>query len=317
MKNIRYYLLFFLVDLLLIPLGAETPKKIQQEKDALKEDNGIYKSSEKKSKDAASLENAGEINPRTLRNLAFQESNPDFSFPARKARYFYNGSSQGNKVCLSFDDGPHPQYTPQILTILKEKNVKATFFLTGENARYYPHIVKAIVESGCEVGNHSYSHPNLRNLSPEKIRGEMEKTQTEIKKACGISPLVIRFPYGVSSSEVARIAYELLLDPFFWSIDTNDYKKEISREDIIKVVLKDLKSGSIILMHDKSQKAVEAVKGLIDPIREKGYEFVTCSELAAEVRKNDYRMEKKEAEQRRNEQSIKGGEKNGTDVKIQ
>jgi peptidoglycan/xylan/chitin deacetylase (PgdA/CDA1 family) len=307
MKSIRYYLLFFLAGLLLIRSGGETPGTIQQEGNPSTEGKGLLK--DKGSGEPVPPENAGEVNPEMLRDLAFRESNPDFSFPARKARYFYNGASRGNKICLTFDDGPHPQYTPQILSILKEKKAKATFFLTGENVRYYPHIVKAIVESGCEVGNHSYSHAQLKNLALEKIREELEKNQAEIKKACGISPLVIRFPYGVSSSEIARTAYEMRMDPFFWSIDTNDYKNETTTEDIVKTVLKDVKGGSIILMHDKTQKVVESVNGLIDPIREKGYEFVTCSELAAEVRLDNRQMEKKDAREMKTEQSKKGGEK--------
>jgi peptidoglycan/xylan/chitin deacetylase (PgdA/CDA1 family) len=306
MKRSRYFLLLFLAGLLLMRSWGVPPGGTPAEKNQSKEDKTLVK--DKGSVKPVSTENGGEIDLGKLREGAFQEINPDFSFPARKARYFYHGSSQGNRICLSFDDGPHPQYTPQILSILKEKKVKATFFLTGENAKYYPHVVKAIVEAGCEVGNHSYTHPQLNKLEPEKIREELEKTQAEIKKACGISPLVIRFPYGVASSDIARIAYEMRLDPFFWSIDTNDYKNETTVEDIVKTVMKDIKGGSIILMHDKSQKVVEAVKEIIDPIREKGYEFSTCSELAAEARMKNLGMEKKESREIKTGQTIKGGE---------
>ncbi|MBN1899920.1 polysaccharide deacetylase family protein [Candidatus Sumerlaeota bacterium] len=309
MKRLRFYLLLLFSGLLLHPSGGETELSGLKSKSPSKEEKVQKEGAVADSSATASTEGEPEPGAETLRSLAFQEQNPDFSFPARKARYFYNGSRNGNKICLTFDDGPHPQYTPQILTILKEKKVKATFFLTGENSRFYPHIVKSIVDAGSEVGNHSYTHPNLRNLAPEKIREELEKTQSEIKKACGISPRAVRFPYGVASAETARIAYELRLDPFFWSIDTNDYKNETTTENIIQEVLKNVKGGSIILMHDKSQKVVEAVKGLIDPLREKGFEFVTCSELAAEARLKNHKMRQGTNQEHKTGQTGNGGAK--------
>jgi len=227
-----------------------------------------------------------------LRNLAFEEPNPDFSFPGRKRRYFYQGVSQGNNIALTFDDGPNAQFTSPLLALLREKKVPATFFLLGENVRLHPQIVKEIRESDCEVGNHSFSHMNLGNATPEKIREELEKTQFEIQKACGILPMVLRVPYGVSGEQVARAAFELKMDLFFWSIDTNDYKKTVTKDDIVKIVLKDAKGGSLILMHDNSQKVLDAVKEIIDLLREKGLNFVTCSELAREARTNQLQKEK-------------------------
>jgi len=227
-----------------------------------------------------------------LRNLAFEETNPDFSFPGRKRRYFYEGFRQGNNIALTFDDGPNPQFTSPLLSLLREKKVPATFFLLGENVRLHPQIVKEILESGCEVGNHSFSHLNLGNATQEKIREELEKTQAEIRKACGIPPMLLRVPYGASGEQVARAAFELKMDPFFWSIDTNDYKKTTTKDDIVKIVLKDAKGGSLILMHDNSQKVLDAVREIIDPLRQKGFNFVTCSELAREVRANQSQKEK-------------------------
>ncbi len=219
-----------------------------------------------------------------IRKLDFDYAPTDFSFPARKKRYFYHGWRKGNYVALSFDDGPNRHYTPPLLKVLQEKRVPATFFLIGENVRYYPQIVRQIIKSGCEVGNHSYTHPNLRNLPLDKIREQLETTQVEIKRACGVLPRVLRLPYGESSADVARIATEMRLDIFYWSIDTDDYMKKTTKADIVKRVLKHVRGGSIILMHDKSQKVVDAVREIIDPIRKKGLVFVTCSDLAARVR---------------------------------
>jgi|GEM_PF-554254 len=248
---------------------------------------------EKKGEEEHSSSGATDITPEYLRRLAFEEKDAVFTFPERKKRYFYHGLREGNLVALTFDDGPNPVYTPKLLAFLKKKNVRATFFITGENARLYPQIVREIVQCGCEVGNHSYSHPNFRKISPEKIKEELVKTQTEIKKACNASPGVVRFPYGVSSQDAARLAFEMYLDPFFWSIDTNDYKKSVTSEDIINSVLSKTKGGSIILMHDKSQKVVDAVGEIIDPLLKKGYKFATCSELSEQIRMDEYMKKKK------------------------
>jgi len=228
------------------------------------------------------------ITTETLRELFFQEKNPDFKFPARKERYIYNGPPDSNCVALTFDDGPNPQWTRPILEILKEKKVPATFFLIGENVQLRPDIVRDIVNAGCEVGNHSFNHPNMKNLTPEKVREQLEKTREEIKKACGIAPQVARLPYGVASEDAARIAFDMRLDLIFWSLDTDDYKKTVTKDDMLRTILKEIKPGSIILMHDRGQKEVDTVKEIIDPLRAKGLEFVTCSELAARVRMKKY-----------------------------
>lgn len=249
------------------------------------------------------------VTTETLRQAAFEEKNPSFEFPARKERYFYNGVSDGDSVALTFDDGPNLQWTRAVLQVLKEKKVPATFFLLGDNVRQNPEIVREIIEAGCEVGNHSYDHSNMGKLSEEKVKEQITKTQDEIKNACGIEPKVLRVPYGVASAAVAKVAYQMRLDPFFWSLDTNDYQKSVTAENMAQTVLKDVKPGSIILMHDKSQKQVDAVKAIIDPIRAKGLRFVTCSDIAAQVRA------KKHMNQQKKSQTVNSKSKN--DVKSQ
>ena len=228
------------------------------------------------------------ITSETLRQMDFAEKSPSFDFPARKARYLYNGLPDSHCIALTFDDGPNPRYTRAILGILREKKVPATFFLLGENVRRYHDIVCDIIASGCEVGNHSFSHANMRRFTPAQIREELNKTQEEIKSACGVAPRIVRFPYGVSSADVARVAFEMRLDIFFWSLDTDDYKKGVTKEDMVNTILKNAKDGSIILMHDRGQKEVDVVREIIDRIRAKGLEFVTCSEMAARVRVKRY-----------------------------
>jgi peptidoglycan-N-acetylglucosamine deacetylase len=231
--------------------------------------------------------------PEMLRDIAFSEENPDFTYPARKKRYFYKGLDNEKYVVLSFDDGPNSRYTRPLLDILKEKKVPATFYLLGKNVRLHPEIVREIIEAGSEVGNHSFTHPNMRKITPDRIREELKKTQEEIKKACGVTPGTLRFPYGVSNEVAAKTAFDERLDIFFWSIDTNDYKKNVTKDDIVKTIKDNVKGGSIILMHDKSMKVVDAVREIIDPIREMGYEFITCSDLAARKRMKKYEEKNK------------------------
>ena len=219
-----------------------------------------------------------------LREVFFSEIDPDFTFPARKERYFYNGPEDSKIIALTYDDGPHNLYTRPLLQVLEEENAPATFFLLGQNAERSPDIVSMIHEAGCETGNHSYTHPNLRKLTPEKVREEITATSDEIESATRIEPKVFRPPYGSSGEHVAQIAYELHLDIFLWNLDTNDYKNSVTSEDIVKNIVTNVRGGSIILMHDKSRKVIDATREVIPILRERGYEFVTCSELARRVR---------------------------------
>ena len=195
----KYPILFIIIfPFLCILSGAQTPNDSELSKDnePVTAEAGTSTASVQKAMDPPPATASPEQDQ--LRNLVFEEPNPDFSFPARKRRYFYEGFRQGNDIALTFDDGPNLQFTSPLLALLREKKVPATFFLLGENVRLHPQLVKEILESGCEVGNHSFSHLNLGNATPEKIREELEKTQSEIRKACGILPMVLRAPYGVS-----------------------------------------------------------------------------------------------------------------------
>ena len=289
MKNLRSLPVVAFVFFLLVNLVQAVEEK--KPTDDLKRSENVeeLKAGSKKSNPTDQVK----LKPGQLRNLAFEETEPDFTFPARKKRYFYQGWRKGKCVALTFDDGPNPIYTAPLLALLRKKKVPATFFLLGQNVKDHPHIVRQIVESGCEVANHSFTHPNMRKISVEKIREELVKTQKEIEKISGVTPRCLRLPYGISSQDVARLAYENHLDILYWSIDTNDWKKDVTKKDIVKRVLNDVEGGSIILMHDKSRKVLESVEDIIDPIHERGFEFVTCSELVHQVRLNRY-MEKKE-----------------------
>ena len=173
---------------------------------------------------------------------------------------------------------------PHLLDVLSSYSFKVSFACVGVWIEKYPEKHIKILEEGHEIINHTYTHPNLRKLPPSKIREQLSKTQAQIEKACGVTPRILRLPYGESSADVARIATQMRLDIFYWSIDTDDYKRKVTKEDIVNKVLGKVRGGDIILMHDKSQKVVDAVREIIDPIRKNGLVFVTCSDLAAQVR---------------------------------
>ncbi|WP_102349334.1 polysaccharide deacetylase family protein [Bacillus sp. Marseille-P3661] len=188
-------------------------------------------------------------------------------------------------VALTFDDGPENHYTPQILDILKEKGVPATFFVMGQQVKAYPKIMQRIVNEGHAIGNHSYTHPNLSNEWSATVRKELESTLAEIQYNLGIKPDLLRPPYGsVTKADVAMIN-RLGLRNIMWSVDTMDWSG-LSSEQILQIVERQLTPGGIILQHNFQEGllldgSVEALPQIIDNLHAKGYKFVTIQTLLA------------------------------------
>ncbi|VBB05000.1 polysaccharide deacetylase [Lucifera butyrica] len=182
-------------------------------------------------------------------------------------------------VALTFDDGPLNTSTPKILQILREKGVKATFFVVGERVEKYPMLVRQEAAEGHEVGNHTYSHPKLRGLNRQEIDKEIEKNETLISQVAP-RPTLFRPPEGKYSKTVLEDARERGYIIVLWSIDTKDWRCP-PVGDIVDSVLKNVKPGSIILLHDGKYPSPtpEAVDCIIDSLKSRGYEFVTVSEL--------------------------------------
>ena len=185
------------------------------------------------------------------------------------------------KIALTFDDGPHPRFTERILKILDKYGVKATFFVIGVNIQNYPEPLKKIYAAGHEIGNHSYSHDNVKDLDASTARVEMEKCEQVIRDTVGISTSVFRPPRGACNPDVLKSARELGYSVVLWSIDTLDWKGT-SPLTVFKTVNGQISGGDIILMHDYtsgSNAACEALDSIIPELIAKGYEFVTVSEL--------------------------------------
>lgn len=178
-------------------------------------------------------------------------------------------------VAITFDDGPNPYTTPQLVEMLAEKNVKATFFMVGINASAYPSTVKKVYEGGHDIGIHSYGHNNFYLMSDEEVIEDLDNCAQLIDSIVGKKPYLVRPPYGNIKLDNIQTS-----DYFFvnWNIDTLDWKQDDAAK-IAQDALKDIKSGSIVLLHDIYQKSCDAAEIIIDELLAQGYRFVTISEF--------------------------------------
>jgi peptidoglycan/xylan/chitin deacetylase (PgdA/CDA1 family) len=186
-----------------------------------------------------------------------------------------SGDEGNKKIALTFDDGPHPYYTEQLLKGLKERNAKVTFFITGKNAESYPEIVKKIYEDEHLIGNHTYNHTQLTSKNRESFKEEIIKTNEVIKAVTGEDVIYVRPPYGSWNKEFEK---ELNMFPVLWTIDPLDWcSHDVSC--IVKNVCAKAEENDIILMHDQYKTTVTAALKIVDELTEEGYEFVTVDEL--------------------------------------
>lgn len=185
------------------------------------------------------------------------------------------------RIALTFDDGPHAVYTAEILSILKEYGIKATFFVVGQNAEEFPSLVKQAAEEGHEIGNHTYSHPKLKEQNAESFSYKLEKTKAVLESITGVSPILFRPPEGFREGVIKTVAKEQGYQMVLWSVDTEDWRG-LSADRIENAIMKDVKDGSIILCHDYvagQSHTPEALRRVIPRLLEEGYEFVTVSDL--------------------------------------
>ncbi len=186
-------------------------------------------------------------------------------------------------VAITFDDGPHPRFTPKILDILKENDAKATFFVLGKHAEWYSKALVQVKEEGHEIGNHSYSHMDIKKTSEEVIKFEIEKTQEVIFKLTGNKPSLFRPPFGFYNEKLLNILKESDLKAILWTEtqDPLDWNHP-GVDKIVKKVLSNAQSGDIILLHDYAEgecEAIDALKIILPELKKRGYRFVTISEL--------------------------------------
>ena len=203
--------------------------------------------------------------------FAFAEDNIYRSIPQAKGM-----------IALTFDDGPHPRYTRQILEILKKEDIKATFFVVGENIKYYDEgIVADIINDGHELGNHTYNHEHTKVMNETDFYNDVKACHELVKTRYGYEMKIFRPPEGYIDEKVKNIASELNYSIIIWSIDTKDWE-HVGSDIIVGNVEKNASDGDIILMHDyvsKPNNNIGALEGVIKKLKSEGYSFVTVSEL--------------------------------------
>ena len=181
------------------------------------------------------------------------------------------------QIAITFDDGPSV-CTPALLDGLKERNVKATFFLVGENVETYPDIVKRIYEEGHLIGNHTYHHVEITKLSDEEAMYEINKTDELIEAITGQRVQYIRPPFGVWQRELENYLDVL---PVMWTVDPLDWTTE-NIDEVVNKVVPQAKENDIILLHDCYKSSVEAALRIVDLLKAEGFEFVTVDKLILE-----------------------------------
>lgn len=211
--------------------------------------------------------------------------NPDLSlrsdFPRSGDITFTRVPNNGKFIAITYDDGPHPTNTPRLLDMLRERNIKATFYVIGNNVDLRPQIVRRTVEEGHEIGNHSQTHPNLRNLGNDSLRREMDRCRDAIARAAGVRPRTMRPPYGSLSPAQRQLVHaEYGYPTILWSVDPEDWRRP-GASVISSRITNNTHSGAIILAHDLHAQTIDAMPSALDHLLREGYRFVTVSQLLA------------------------------------
>lgn len=183
-------------------------------------------------------------------------------------------SEPGPRIALTFDDGPGP-YTERLLDGLKERGVKASFFLIGRSVKEYPEAVKRMEEEGHLIGNHTYSHVKLKGLSPEETRREIQKTDEAVYEITGKHVAYLRPPFGEWAEDL-ELTYPVL--PVMWTVDPLDWTTE-NVEEIVDRVVTQAGENDMILLHDCYDSSVEAALRIVDRLLAEGFDFVRVDEL--------------------------------------
>ncbi|MFC5449752.1 polysaccharide deacetylase family protein [Paenibacillus aestuarii] len=199
----------------------------------------------------------------------------------KAGKMFHHLRTPSKHIALTFDDGPDPRHTPLILDLLKQFGAKATFFVVGKQVAKYPELAQRIVAEGHDIGNHTYHHPNLAQLSPSQIYQELLDTEQLIQRTTGKKTRIFRPPYLSKNNQVLQIVNELGYKTIMCSVDTFDYNP-VGVNDIMKTVMSACNKGEIVLLHDSGgdrSQTVKAVGIILENLQHIGYQCVSVSEL--------------------------------------
>ena len=190
-----------------------------------------------------------------------------------------NKNTSKNQIAITFDDGPHPEFTPKALELLKKHKAKATFFCIGKHVEKYPEIVKRILAEGHLVGNHTYSHSNFFGFfGTEKVIADLRKTIKSLQLLIHKKPILYRPAFGVTNPMIAKAVKQMKISSIGWNVRSLDTTAR-SEKQILNRVTKKLSKGDIVLLHDTSQKTIDVLEQLLLFLEEKNLESVTVDLL--------------------------------------
>jgi peptidoglycan/xylan/chitin deacetylase (PgdA/CDA1 family) len=210
---------------------------------------------------------------------ALAAASPVPSAPSTEKITFTKVNVDGPYIAMTFDDGPHATNTPKLLDMAAQRHIKLTFFVIGQCVEQNPAILRREVAEGHEIGNHSWSHPNLAKLSDDGVRTQLQQTEDIIVKTIGIKPKLMRPPYGELTKRQRQwvnrdFGYKIIL----WDVDPADWKRPGSNI-VAQRIIAGARPGSIILSHDIHPPTIAAMPQVFDTLLAKGFKFVTVSEL--------------------------------------
>jgi len=207
----------------------------------------------------------------------------------------YYVDTEEKKIAISFDASWGAEHTPKILEILRENNLKTTFFLTGFWIDKYPDLVKQIAAEGHELGNHTATHPHLNTLDKNAIKEELKKVHASLYELTGQEPFLFRAPFGEYSNKVIEAAGELNYFTIQWSVDSLDWR-DLSKQEIVSRVTGQLHPGAIVLFHNNGTHTAAALPEILAFAKKKGYEIVPVSEL---IYKDNYYIDSSDGAQKK------------------
>ena len=218
---------------------------------------------------------------KNIKNIAVILIAASMLMSSSPCRIFSKVTSDKKVVALTFDDGPHPKYTDEILDILSEYGVKATFFVIGTNVDEHPEILQRELAEGHEIGNHTFDHSYMNKLNESNTISEIKKCESAVISAGGPATSLLRPPGGICSSRLKKQCRSLKYSIVLWSVDTRDWTRPTAA-NITRTVLNNVSSGDIILMHDYvsgKSNTPEALRSIIPALIDEGYNFLTVTEL--------------------------------------
>ena len=210
--------------------------------------------------------------------------NKDVYAHTNEELFIKNGPREKKVIALTFDDGPHPKETDKVLDVLSKYNVKATFFIAGKHAKWYTKPLIRASKEGHEIGNHTFTHPDISSLTPQQIESEILECEKTLVEITGKKPTLFRPPFGsYREEELEDIARKNNYKIILWTtVDARDWQNPPASK-IASTIIDNAKNGDIILLHDyATENTVEALDILIPAMQTKGFKFVTVSELIEE-----------------------------------